>query len=204
MKMSNIQKYISLEIALIFIAIVLGVLWAIDPTGNYEPFLAIIGLVLTILEMLRRKSVTAARADKIKSSAPSENLVLPSGETKKTTSNITVKEIVETIRSSPPFQKKEIAKQYVGINVEWVGYLKEADVDFRDKSKVRINLNVDREDVIGYSIWFSESITNFPEVRTLKKKAAIRVAGKIIDASSEGLCVELDPVKVEVIENYVA
>ena len=47
---------ISVEIFLLLTGIVLGFLWINNPTGNFEPYLAVIGLILTCFEMLRRKN----------------------------------------------------------------------------------------------------------------------------------------------------
>ena len=119
-----------------------------------------------------------------------------------TLSKITVKEIVEAINTAPPFQKDQIAKQYNGIKVKWTGYLKEAKEDFLDKESVRVNLNVKRDTIIGHSFWFTEKIAKVPEIRALKRDSAICVFGEILSASGEGLCVDLKPITVEVLESH--
>jgi hypothetical protein len=122
--------------------------------------------------------------------------------TETTLSKITVKEIVEAINAAPPFQKDQIAKQYNGIKVKWTGYLKEAKEDYRDKESVRVNLNVERDEIVGYSFWFTVKVAKIPEIRALKRKSAICVVGEIVSASGEGLCVDLKPNTVEVVEHY--
>lgn len=117
-------------------------------------------------------------------------------------SKITVKDIVDAINAAPPFQKDQIAKQYNGIKVRWTGYLKDAKEDSRDKESVRVNLNVKRDTIIGYSFWFTEKIVKIPEIRALKRESAICVVGEILSASGAGVCVDLKPITVEVLENH--
>lgn len=116
-------------------------------------------------------------------------------------SKITVKEIVESINSSPPFQKDKISKQYNGIKVKWIGYLNDASEDFCDKESVRVNLLVEPDRIIGNSFWFTEKTAKFPEIRSLKKGSTVSVIGEIISASGAGLCVDLKPISIEVIEH---
>jgi len=117
-------------------------------------------------------------------------------------SQITVKEIIEAINSAPPFQKNRIAEQYNGIKVKWTGYLKEAKEDFRDKESVLVNLNVNRDTIIGHSFWFTEKLAKLPEIRTLKRESEICVVGEILSSSGDGLCVDLKPITVEVLESF--
>lgn len=116
-------------------------------------------------------------------------------------SPLTVKEIVESINSSPPFQKDKLSKQYNGITVRWVGYLKEASEDFRDSESVRVNLTIEPDAAIGNSFWFTEKVSKFPQIRTLKKGSRIAVTGEITSASGGGLCVVLRPLAIEVIQH---
>jgi len=127
---------------------------------------------------------------KVKNSALAERPVMG-------LSRITVKEIVDSINSAPPFQKDQISKQYNGITVKWTGYLKEAMEDPRDKESVFANFAINKETPIGESFWFSEKVVNFPEIRTLKSESAVCVLGEIISASGPGLCVTLEPISIE-------
>lgn len=117
-------------------------------------------------------------------------------------SKITVKEIVESINVAPPFQKEQISKQYNGIKVNWIGYLRDVMEDPRDKECARVNLTINQDTFIGDSFWFSEKIVNFPEIRTLKRGSAVRVVGVILSASGDGLCVDLKPMAIEVLEDH--
>lgn len=118
-------------------------------------------------------------------------------------SNVTTKEIVDSINSAPPFQKEQIAEQYKGIVVKWTGHLKEVMADPRDKEGVRVNLSINQDTFIGDSFWFSEKVTNFPEIRTLKRGSTVRVVGEILCASGPGLCVDLKPISIQILENNV-
>jgi hypothetical protein len=117
-------------------------------------------------------------------------------------SSITVKEIIESINSAPPFQKEQISKQYNGITVKWIGYLKEAMEDPRDKESVYASLTINKETYIGESFWLSEKLANFPEIRILKRGSAVSVTGEILSASGPGLCVTLKPIAIEVLGGH--
>lgn len=130
------------------------------------------------------------------------NRVQPTERHATSISKITVKEIVESINTAPPFQKDQTAKQYNGIAVKWTGYLKEAMEDPRDKESVQVNLTINQETYIGDSFWFSEKVANFPEIRTLKRGSAVSVIGEILNASGPGLCVALKPISIEVLKNH--
>lgn len=130
--------------------------------------------------------------------APSLNKV---DEKNKAISNLTVEEIVAAINSAPPYQKDEISKKYIGIRVDWVGYLKDVMEDPRDKQKVMVNFNVNSQAIIGHSFWLSENPESFPEIRVLKRESPIRVVGDIESANGDGLCVTLKPISIGVIKN---
>lgn len=117
--------------------------------------------------------------------------------------NITTKEIVDSINSAPPFQMEQIAEQYKGIFVKWTGHLKEVITDPLDKEAVRVNLSINQDTFKGDSFWFSEKVTNFPEIRSLKRGSTVRVVGEILSASGPGLCVDLKPISIEILENNV-
>lgn len=197
----RINKFLSLEIVLLITAIVLGVFWIQNPSGNYEPYLAVIGLIMAALEILRRKSRETNKDDLLASDNKGNISELSVKEQAINMSRITVEEIVGTINSAPPFQKEEISKKYVGIKVKWIGYLREAKEDYQDKDSVRVNLNIDKNKMSGYSFWFTEKVSKFPEIRTLKSMSAIRVTGEIISASGEGLFVDLKPLAIEVVKD---
>lgn len=122
-------------------------------------------------------------------------------EKNKSISNLTVEEIVTAINSAPPYQKDDISNKYTGIRVEWIGYLKDVRVDPRDKKKVMVNFNINRQKIIGYSFWLSENLDNFPEIRILRRESPIRVIGDIESASGSGLSVTLKPISIDIIKS---
>lgn len=122
-------------------------------------------------------------------------------EKNKVISNLTVEEIITAINSVPPYQKDEISKKYIGIRVDWIGYLKDVMEDPRNKEKVMVNFNVSSQAIIGYSFWLSEKPENFPVIRVLKRESPIRVVGDIESASGNGLCVTLKPISIGVVKN---
>lgn len=64
----NMKNKILLIIELILpvAALTIGGLWVIDPNENYEPFLAVMGIVLALLELCRRLSVRSNTVEKTK------------------------------------------------------------------------------------------------------------------------------------------
>lgn len=216
------KKLLIVEAVLLAIALVLGAMWALNPSGPYEPFIAVIGLIMAVIDIIRRKSGETAHTHpmsgeitntsqqttvttittKPTNTPPITGSISPAAnkyDMDKSISKLTVKEIITEINLAPPYQKEELSTKYAGIRVDWVGYLKEAFQDPRDKTKVRINLNVETNSIIGYSFWFSESPDIFPEIRILKREAAIRVIGDIESASGPGLSVTLHPISIEVV-----
>jgi hypothetical protein len=115
-------------------------------------------------------------------------------------SPITVEEIVETINRAPPFQREELSRKYSGIGVEWTGYLRDIHEDFRDKQSVRVNLYVDKSRPSAYSFWFTQKVATLPDIRTLTQHSEIRVKGKILSASGPGMCVDLEPNEIYVVD----
>lgn len=122
-------------------------------------------------------------------------------ERNKNISNLTVEEIITAINSAPPYQKDEISKKYIGIRVDWIGYLKDVMKDPRDKEKVMVNFNVSSQKIIGHSFWLSEKPENFPVIRVLKRESPIRVVGDIESANGDGLCVTLKPISMGMVKN---
>jgi len=112
---------------------------------------------------------------------------------------ITVKEVIEAINAAPPYQKKEVSEKYIGLVFESVGYLKKIDTDRNDKNKVRVNILLEKGGIVGHSIWFSTKLGEHPELKVLTKDSAIKVEGKLLSASGEGLNVTLQPIKIEIL-----
>lgn len=139
------------------------------------------------------------------SSNHSNNESFPTSESEppvpKKTSAITVKEIVNAVNSAPPFQKPKIAEQYNGLQVDWIGYLREVREDFRDQESVHVNLDVDQDMPIGHRISFAEKIEKFPEIRVLNQGSKIRIIGEIISASGDGLFVQVRPAVIDVLSH---
>ncbi|MEL4278647.1 hypothetical protein AAEH77_19120 [Shewanella xiamenensis] len=115
------------------------------------------------------------------------------------TTAMTVEEVIESINAAPPFQKKEISEKYIGLVFEEVGYLKKIDTDWNDKSKVRVNILLEKGRIVGHSIWFSTKLDEYPELKVLTKDSAIKVKGKLLSASAEGLSITLQPIKIEIL-----
>ncbi|KAB7619453.1 hypothetical protein [Alkalilimnicola sp. S0819] len=141
-------------------AVVIG--WWLHERKNHAKYFGRKGAPETTAIELPHKTTNRGQ---LKSRACEHQVATPTSNLSK----IKVNEIVDSINSAPPFQKEQTAKNFSGIRVRWVGYLKEASEDPRDKDSVRVNLTINQDTLIGYSFWFTEKVANFPEVRTLKE-----------------------------------
>lgn len=176
----KITKTIIVEAVLIIIALVLGVMWMQNPTGNFEPYIVTITSFLGLIEIIRR---LAKKKDK------KEHQL----------SKITVKEIVNEINGSPPFQKEAVANRYNGLIVEWSGYLHSVEKLSVKKNIVKVNLRTEEEFNIGcYYIWFEISVNDFPDIQHINSGTPIKIKGEIIRSSGGGLCSTLRPISVKV------
>jgi hypothetical protein len=114
--------------------------------------------------------------------------------------NISVREIVDAVRVAPPLQQTSAANPYVGVQVEWVGYLKSAEQTVDSTNRAQVNLNVSRDKVIDYSIWFSADLSALPELRLLHQDSKLRVKGQIVSVNVPGISVSLDASEVVILE----
>lgn len=183
------------EAVLLLIALMLGILWMKAPDGTYEPYLAFIGTILMVLEVIRRNRKKVSLENSIENG---HVVTKPEDHTTFRVSEITVNEIVEEINSSPPFQKDSVSKRYKGLGVNWFGYLHTASPSYGDDNKVTVKLRTAENLMDSCYIWFDINLADLPEVQFLKKGSGIRIKGEIIRASGEGLCVTLKPVEVVV------
>tara|TARA_Y100001949_G_C15866076_1_gene277324 strand:+ start:38 stop:682 length:645 start_codon:yes stop_codon:yes gene_type:complete len=66
------------EVLLVLLAILLAVLWFLNPEGNYEPILVLIGLVFTFSEILRRNASTSEfTGEELAPEYANDNLISP-------------------------------------------------------------------------------------------------------------------------------
>jgi len=187
-----------IEILLIIIALILGILWFMNPAGNYEPSIVIIGLLVAIIDIVRRRKNLKEAPHSVVTQEHID-LELETKSTKVAVSNLSIYEIIEQIRNVPPFQKKHIEEQFVGLKVDWIGYLKYVSEDPMDKTKIRVNLLAEKGSIVGENFWFSEEVENFPEVKMLHEDSAIRVVGIIESTNGSGLCANISPDIIEVL-----
>jgi hypothetical protein len=111
---------------------------------------------------------------------------LDTGET--TMNKITVKEIVNYINNSAPFQRDDIAKNYLGIKVTWEGAL--WDINKSSFKNIRVKLNPEPDHF--YGILFEVPVEKYPQFKVAQRGDLIAVSGRIIKCSGAGMYVELD------------
>ena len=114
--------------------------------------------------------------------------------------SLTVGEIIAAVNTAPPLQKNDVARNYVGIVIDWTGYLRSAEEEFQDPKRIRVNLVVDKADVVGDSIWFTIGRDELPELKVLHQNSKLSVSGRIVSVSGPGLNVVVEPTLVRVLE----
>ena len=191
------RNFVTIEIILLLTALVFAILWIVYPKKNYEPFTVIPILLTGFLEVKRRFFNKGKGSITESQNVKNEDRYNEEKTTTKRISEITVSEIINSINTSAPLMKEEMEKKYNGIRVKWTGYLKTARMNGQDK--VDVNMNVDKNSIIGNSIWFTEKIEKIPEIRTLAKESKICVLGDIISASGAGISVTLNPIDIDII-----
>jgi hypothetical protein len=191
------RNFVAVELILLLTALVFAILWIVYPKENYEPFTVIPILLTGFLEVKRRffnkgkGSIIEAQIANKEGTHDGEEI------TTKRISEITVREIINSINTSAPLMKEEMERKYNGIRVKWTGYLKTARMN--GQNKVEVNMNVEKNSIIGNSIWFTEKIEKIPEIRTLAEGSKICVLGDIISASGAGISVTLKPIDIVII-----
>jgi len=96
-------------------------------------------------------------------------------------SPINFKDIMETIDKSPPMQRDQVAKKFVGIKVEWDTFLKGASTDKDDM--VRLRLTTDKKRPLD-TIHCRVPLSQYRELGVLPEGTRIRIQGEIEEAGS--------------------
>jgi len=145
---------------------------------------------VSVSEMTKKISSGLNKRIESAHSTQSENIV-----------DITVKEIIDEIQNMPPFQQASAGKNYNGIKVQWEGRLWNVEKSHRsNKNIVRVDIKPHPND-LHYTIFLYVDIEKFPELKVAKRDYTIKVKGKIIDCSSAGMYVELEPEYLSVLKN---
>lgn len=119
------------------------------------------------------------------------------------TTKITVEEIIYAVLAAPPLQQKDVEKIFIGVEVEWIGFLNGAKVVGSNPPQARVILHTDNNRIVPFRIFFSVDVEAKPEWKSLNRNSKVRVRGRISAVLSEGLGVELDPSEVDVVERAV-
>ena len=190
----QINKVIVIELFLVVLAIGLGFSWILNPDGNHEPYLALIGFILTAIEIYRRK-YSSSKSSSVKSKEKTKyNTTVP-------ISNITLDEIIEDVNNVNPFEKGDNGKKYHGLKVAWTGYLDRIIPSPNDPDLFNICCLIRSEDVIGNCFWFAISVSEFPQIKIIKETTPITIIGIISKVSGEGLSVSLIATSIQFLES---
>ncbi len=110
------------------------------------------------------------------SHAPSSellNLRTPAHITK--IASVALPEISAALEKAPPLQKEDVAKHYIGLNVQWETYLFNAEKDENDN--VHLTLDFGPRDM--HLVYCSVRLSEYRELGVLPKGAPISIVGRI-------------------------
>jgi hypothetical protein len=94
------------------------------------------------------------------------------------TTNITFQEIIDRIKTAPPFQRNDIEQYFVGLTVDWKTTL--CTVEKADDNNLRVYLSIFDIDHLSHGMCVCNvSLAKYPELKILHKDHPIRVVGKI-------------------------
>lgn len=119
------------------------------------------------------------------------------------TTKITVEEIIDAVLAAPPLQQNEVEKTFIGVEVEWIGFLDRAEFARSNPTQAKVILHINNNWLVPYRIFFSVDVEARPEWQSLKRNSKVRVRGRISAVRSQGLGVELDPSEVDVVDRAV-
>ncbi|KZN70319.1 hypothetical protein N478_00015 [Pseudoalteromonas luteoviolacea S4060-1] len=116
------EKVKRFEVFLVLLAILLAVLWFLNPEGNYEPILVLIGLIITFFEVLRRRATSRGEiAVQGLAHEAQENNNLDNALNPIQSSGISIEDILAGIdpQNYTGIQITQFVKRNSGIEVVW-------------------------------------------------------------------------------------
>ena len=116
------------------------------------------------------------------------------------TESLSVGEIIAAVNTVAPVQQNDIARNYVGIPVDWTGYLRKVEEDSRDPKRIQVFLAENKDAVVSSSILFTIGRSDLPELKVLHKDSKLAVSGHIVSVHGQGLFVIVEPTQVTVLE----
>jgi hypothetical protein len=101
---------------------------------------------------------------------------------------ITFDDIYKALSSAPPLQKKQIAKNYLGLYIRWEAYLFNADL--KDNNNIALALDFCKKSLTARMIHCNVKLSDYRELGVLNKGAPITVVGRISEVDSLGVRLE--------------
>ena len=109
---------------------------------------------------------------------------------------VSIDAIERAIESAPPLQRESIAKNYVGLKVEWDAYLRTANKLPDGKVALRLSFDIPYR---GRAILCEVPEEKYRELSILPEDTRIRVSGEITEASS--FDVKLSNVRLQIVHS---
>ena len=108
-------------------------------------------------------------------------------------STLTVRKMVDYINNSAPFQRDDIAKNYLGLKVNWEGELWDVEKGSSSLgSGESVTVQLHPEPGRLYGIYFKVPIEKYPQFKIAQRGDLIGVSGRIIECSGAGIYVKLE------------
>ncbi|MEQ1514524.1 MAG: hypothetical protein ABL934_17850 [Lysobacteraceae bacterium] len=108
----------------------------------------------------------------------------------KKTNSIELEEIVAALRESPPLQKSDLIKHYIGLTVQWETLLWSAEKSDGDNVLLTLHFGSQNLSLVHCSVLLSD----YKELGVMKRNAPITVIGKISKVSTSSA--DLDNVQL--------
>jgi hypothetical protein len=100
-------------------------------------------------------------------------------------STLSIDDIINTISKAPPLQRDQVAKNYIGLKIEWDTLFKGGKLIEGDL--IRLHLSVIDAATFGSIVWCVVPAKQYPELAILPTNSKVRIYGEIEMVESYGV-----------------
>lgn len=151
--------------------------WVFSGIGVFILGFLIVGVRKLFVK--KKTTVNTQSNQTIKSDTDTEKIKTIESEQQKIIKNLTPEAVVNAVKSVPPLQRKDVAKHYKGIRVQWSGTV-ENIMELSSSSDVFISLRSNESKYV--SIAFTVNPANHKGLSLINIGHTINVEGDIKDA----------------------
>jgi hypothetical protein len=100
-------------------------------------------------------------------------------------STLSIDDILNTISNAPPLQRDQVAKNYIGLKIEWDTLFKSGKL--LDGDLIMLTLSVIDATAFGSIVWCKVPAKQYHELAILPKDSKVRIYGEIEKLESFGV-----------------